>query len=174
MFFDDFETLLELIIPIPEQILIIRDFNWHVDDINDSAACRFLGLLEVAGLHKHVDKPTYDSNHTLDLVISRQNSDIVSNVNVVGGLPSFHDAVTCLLNFQPPKLSKKTLTYRKTRAREIDIENLMSDIEESALCKKHATYLIDLVDQLNSVLHELLNIHAPVVTKTVTVCSQAP
>ena len=69
MFFEDFETLLELIIPIPEQILIIGDLNWHVDDINDSAACRFLGLLEAAGLQQHVDKPTYDSNHTLALVM---------------------------------------------------------------------------------------------------------
>ena len=50
----------------------------------------------------------------------------------------------------------------------------MRDIEESVLCKEPATNLIDLVDQFDSVLHELLNIHAPVVTKTVTVRSQAP
>ena len=57
-----------------EPLLIVGDFNIHVDIPRDPNAIRFLDLLSSMGLDQHVDKPTHTSGHTLDLIITR-NSD---------------------------------------------------------------------------------------------------
>ena len=87
---------------MPEQVFLAGDFNWHVDEISDRSARNFLQLLDVAGLQQSVHIITHDKGHTLDLVISRLDSSLVSDVNVIDRLPSDHKAVTCLLNLQPP------------------------------------------------------------------------
>jgi hypothetical protein len=171
VFFDDFETFLEQIIPTPVQILITGDFNWHLDDVNDTSACKFLELLEAVGLQQHVHEPTHDSGHILDPTISRQDSNLVSDVNL-SRLPSDHRAVICYLDLQPPAAVKKKLTYRKLR--EINIPKLTADIKQSSLCTEPANNLNDLVLQFDTTLLQLLDSHAPVVTKTVTVRSQSP
>jgi hypothetical protein len=60
-----------------EPLLIVGDFNIHVDIPRDPNAIRFLDLLSSMGLDQHVDKsdmPTHTSGHILDLIITR-NSD---------------------------------------------------------------------------------------------------
>jgi len=91
---------------------------------------------------------------------------------LLNSLPSDHKAVTCLLNLQPPPAVKKTLTYRKLR--DINFAELSVDIEQSSLCHDPSKNLSDLAVQFDAVLLELLDSHAPLVTKTVTVRSTAP
>lgn len=54
-----------------QPLMIIGDFNIHVDDPNDVYAVEFLDLLESMRLMQHVDVPTHEQGHTLDLVITR-------------------------------------------------------------------------------------------------------
>lgn len=65
-----FPHLLELLLPTPSKLLIIGDFNIHVDSKLDSAVQRFVSLLESCDLLQHVSGPTHNSGHTLDLVVS--------------------------------------------------------------------------------------------------------
>ena len=94
MFLEDFGTLLEVIVPMPEQVFLVGDSNWHVDETSDRSARNFLQFFDAAGLQQSVNTITHDKGHTLDLVISRLDSSLVSDVNVIGGLPSDHKAVT--------------------------------------------------------------------------------
>ena len=46
-----------------ERLLVLGDFNIHVDVPNDIDAVKFLGLLESLGLEQHVPEPTYIWSH---------------------------------------------------------------------------------------------------------------
>ena len=52
-------------------MLVLGDFNIHVDVPNDIDAVKFLDLLESLGLKQHVTEATHIFGRTLDLVITR-------------------------------------------------------------------------------------------------------
>ena len=70
MFFKDFSTLLESVSIYSGNILVVRDFNFHVDQPDDHNASVFLDLLDSADLEHHVTEATHKKRHTLDLVIT--------------------------------------------------------------------------------------------------------
>ena len=54
-----------------ERLLVLGDFNIHVDVPNGIDAVKFLDLLESLGLEQHVTEPTHIFGHR-DLVITRR------------------------------------------------------------------------------------------------------
>ncbi len=64
------DSVLSLVCIKFERILILGDFNIHIDK-NDSTMTRdFLSLLDCFDLKQLVDCPTHIKGHTLDLVIT--------------------------------------------------------------------------------------------------------
>ena len=53
-----------------EKVIIVGDFNIHVDVNNDCLASAFTSLLDSIGFSQNVNKPTHSFNHTLDLVLT--------------------------------------------------------------------------------------------------------
>ena len=51
-------------------LLIAGDFNFHLDDLNNKHAKRFVDILDGFGLQQHVKGPTHNKGHTLDLIIT--------------------------------------------------------------------------------------------------------
>ena len=51
------------------------DLNFHVNDLEDTTAKRFLDLLDSFGLRQNVCGATHISGHTLDLVISNSSDE---------------------------------------------------------------------------------------------------
>ena len=45
-------------------MLVLEDFNIHVDVLNDIDAVKFLDLLESLGFEQHVTKPTHIFSRT--------------------------------------------------------------------------------------------------------------
>ena len=52
LFFDEFGCFIELLVTIPGPLVLLGDLNFHVDMANDSAASRFLNLLETFDLQQ--------------------------------------------------------------------------------------------------------------------------
>ncbi|KAK0145181.1 hypothetical protein N1851_015913 [Merluccius polli] len=50
--------------------MVIGDFNLHVDNAADSKAAEFLNMLSSMDFTQHVNGPTHNRSHTLDLVIT--------------------------------------------------------------------------------------------------------
>ena len=73
---------LDQIITNPKPIIIFGDFNIQFNLPSDLAALKFLDLLETFGLKQHVNLATHRCGHTLDLMITRSDDDLVSNFNV--------------------------------------------------------------------------------------------
>ena len=69
LFYEEFSRLLEHILARwSGDLLIVGDFNFHLDDLNNRHAKRFV---DGFGLQQHVKGPTHKKGHTLDLIITR-------------------------------------------------------------------------------------------------------
>ena len=95
LFFDEFSTLLEEVVVCSEELLIIGDFNFHMDDTADRYAAQFGSLLDLFNLKQHVTVPTHRSGHISDLVISRMDAEAlkVNELVVMEQLISDHKAI---------------------------------------------------------------------------------
>ena len=168
----DFSSFLESMTFANSNLLLVGDFNVHVDDAEDREAVQFLEVLESCGLKQHVWEPTHVRGHTLDLVITRKDINLVSEVSTHRHLPSDHYAVTCYVDIARPPSSKRTLTIRDIRR--IDIDEFKNDIVKSPLFINPEVDLEKRTVQYNSVLTRLLDIHAPLVTRSITLRPNAP
>lgn len=52
------------------RIVIVGDFNMHIDDVSDKFATDFINITESFNLIQYVTSPTPIRRHTLDLVFS--------------------------------------------------------------------------------------------------------
>ena len=168
LFYEEFSRLLEKTLAVhPGPVIFIGDFNFHVDDPNDYQAKRFTDLLRSFDLKQHVDGITHKDGHTLDLVITRSDDSLIRKLSIRDPAISDHRAVHCELNLQKPIYAKKTVQYRELRS--IDFDCFSEEVRASALFNHPSSDLQTLVSRYNSVLSALLDKHAPLKSKCVTI-----
>ena len=173
LFFEEFSRLLERILAESSgHILLIGDFNFHVNDTTDGYANRFNNILNAFDLKQHVRDKTHKDGHTLDLVITRSDDLLVKQLCVQDPVISDHSAIHCDLFLQKPKFTKKYVEFRKLR--NMNSESFLQDILDSNLFKEPPSNLNSFVAEYNNVLHELINKHAPLKNKLVTVRPSSP
>ena len=68
-FLTDFSDFLSSIIKL-DRVIIVGDFNIHVDDDSCKNALEFVNITESFNFTQHVSGPTHSKGHTLDLVFS--------------------------------------------------------------------------------------------------------
>ena len=95
-------------------LIYMGDFNIWVDDIRNNDAQNFLRLLNKFSLVNLVNKPTYNSGHTLDLVITKSHHSLVKSLNV-DTINTFSDQRNVIfhLNFNYAKVERKIIRFRK-------------------------------------------------------------
>ena len=159
-FLSDFSTLLEDLATSPSDLLVTGDFNFHFDQPTDSSVSSFLSLLDTFDLIQHVDHPTHQSGHILDLLISRKTSSSISSVFSINPHLSDHSAVMSVLNIpalpRSPRITKLVRNFKS-----IDIASFSNDILSSSLYTAPVTSLDAFVSQFHSTLSTLLDKHAP-------------
>ena len=79
LFFDEFASYLAYIVMASGYLLIVGDFNFHVDSQNN-AGRRFTGLLHLFNLRQRVNDSTNKNSHTLDLIITREEQSFIKNL----------------------------------------------------------------------------------------------
>ncbi|KAA0724041.1 putative RNA-directed DNA polymerase from transposon X-element [Triplophysa tibetana] len=96
-FLIEFADFLSDLLVNVDKVLIVGDFNIHVDSPNDPLAVVFKELLDSCGVTQYINRPTHRLNHTLDLIISHgadlTNIDIIPQSDDV----SDHYLITCTL-----------------------------------------------------------------------------
>jgi len=172
LFYEEFSRLIEQTADSPGGLLIVGDFNLHVDDVDNFQAKRFMDILESYNLRQHVTEVTHISGHTLDLVITKSNDAFLSGVSTFDPVISDHSAVNINLLLQKSQFKKKTITYRKLHS--IDYNTFCNDITDSPLIMEPSSDLDVLVDQYDNVLRSLLDCHAPTKQRIITVRPSAP
>jgi hypothetical protein len=155
------------------ELLIMGDFNIHLDVRNDANAIAMNELLESLNLQQHIHEPTHIKGHTLDLVISRQSDEpFLTNIRVCDTHFSDHFAITLDVALSKPAKPTKVIKYRKLKT--IDIDKFVKDIKNSELITNPSESLPEMVSQYDSVLRNLLDKHAPVIEKCIVLRPQTP
>ena len=171
-FLSDIAEYLESIVLSSERLLIVGDMNIHMDVPDDADAIKFLDLLECMGLTQHVITPTHRSGHSLVLIITQDLDGLVQTPPISDSFLSDHCTVLSELTLRMPATTVKEVCYRKTKA--IDIEAFKDDLRKSRLCQDPPVVLTDLVSCYGSTMTSLLDKHAPLQKKTITVRPRVP
>ena len=126
----------------------------------------YLVFWESFNLHQCLDFPTHIHGHSLDLMICSSGCNVLSVST--SGLILDHFSVVSDLQI-PSSLSRtvpQTIKYRKLLS--INIEAFKADTKNSELIGYPKTKATGLAQQYDSVLHTLINLHAPLVTKKIS------
>ena len=175
VFYEEFNSLMELVMASQSDILVAGDFNFHVDNLSDPDAKKFLDCINSFGLQQLVTEPTHIKGHTLDLLFTNQpdpEKNWVTDVLIHPDMPSDHFGISCIIGQDKPAKRTKTIKSRKLKG--IVIDDLRLDIESSSLVCTPADNLENMCSQYEEVLTQLLDKHAPIKSRTVTDRTYAP
>ena len=114
-FLDEFTDWIAEYIMNDTNVIMLGDFNLHVNDSNDDNAMNFIESTQALALEQQVKFPTYTSGNTLDLVL----------MELFNGL-KIHCIVKCNLTIKRPDITRKVLSYRKLK--DINIQHMINSI----------------------------------------------
>ena len=122
---DLFDLLLDNIVQDRGKLILVGDFNIHVDDHNNPDTITFNDFMENIGIRNHINFTMHTSHHTLDLVLMDGNDRLGSRVGL-GHYLSDNCFVDMIIKagIDPPPA--KQITYRKLK--NIDITNFNIDV----------------------------------------------
>lgn len=163
-FINDFSTLLESVVTSPLELILLGDFNFHIDVQGDHYSSQLLSLFDTFDLHQHITSPTQANCHTLDLLLSRNSTNTcISEVDLVNPGLSDHSAILFKLPFKRLSTSTRVVkTIRKFSA--INTNDFSTDIISSSLYTQPADTLSKFSLQFDQCLSTILDKHAPLTT----------
>ena len=106
MFMDEFPQFLADAVLTAGKLLIMGDFNIHMNSENRESE-QFKALLDTYNLSQHVSSPTYRRGRILDLVLTRTNDQTLHDLSVTNPLISDHCAVLFSLHTSRPPCPRK-------------------------------------------------------------------
>ena len=127
---------------------------------------------EAAGYHPDAARLkglTHERGHTLDLVITRQEDDLVASCDIGAFIPD-HNSLHVTLNCSKTHPPRKTITYRSVSS--VNVSLVGNDI--SSLLSHFLNNLDEAVELYNKVLLDVMDIHAPLKQCTVVDHPQHP
>ena len=116
MFFDQFSDFLEHSDSLPGKILLMGDFNFHFENVENNNSRKMHDIICMFNLTQSVSEPTHNQGHLLDLVFSKQSDNIFICINLHHGLTSDRTAILCKLDVSVPVLSRTDALKRLTPA----------------------------------------------------------
>ena len=175
-FWKNWNKLLESFSSSKCDLLLVGDLNFHLDIKDEAETKLFHSSLEEFGLVQLINEPTHVQNHTLDVMIKHEGSNIVSTVNVTdpglcntqGKVTNDHFALIAFLNLKKVKIAPKTIKYRNFNSIDINLfsekliaSNLLNEEYRENISAQMLNNLYD--DTLKQILDEV----APVQIKVV-------
>ena len=169
-FLDEFSDYLSQLVTCTGEPLIVGDFNLHMNVSADRDAAEFLSVLSSTGLMQHVSTSTYRNSHTLDLVISKLNSQLVDWWRSTDeGFPD-HFPVYAELSMTKPSFPRQQVTSRKIRG--ITQDSLRAAVLATPLVNNtrlNSLSLDEMVAMYNDELRSIMNVLAPLKTRTLVI-----
>ena len=158
-FCQELPTYLEQNINNTGDTLLMGDLNIHTNDPGNQDTIIFEDTIESLGLRNQVSFPAHRLQNTLDIIITTEDWDIISDTHQCS-LFSDHYIVHYTLTTPSKLIELKRISYRKTK--DISINHL-------ALPPNHDHNSPDIIaDNYNKALTEVMDKLAPIKTKTVS------
>ena len=112
-FITEFTEFLTEATPKHNNILILGDFNIHINDLKDADSCLLLDTISAFNLKQHVDIPMYNLGHTLDLIIMENSEEYQVEKIIPGPYISDHWFITMQLTECKLKVQQLLTKHRK-------------------------------------------------------------
>ena len=168
-FVEEFTVWLANISGSFSNMIVLGDFNIHINDENDNEASIFVDTMTALGFNQHVSFPMHRAGNILDLVFTETCNSIEVKTCTPGPIFSDHTAIEIVVTQPIQYIQKRLIKYRKLM--DININQLTNDLEVSNIINGP---IDDMVDELESKLLQALDKHAPEKTKMVTVRHRLP
>ena len=171
-FLAEFGALLETLALDSANLIIVGDFNIHMDDpTSRTGTANMFDLLAENNLTQRVYGSTHRGGHTLDLILTRATESTASNVRCSDPGISYHKAIVCSLHVGKPPAVRKLVSVRNYKL--INVDNLCKDLLESHDLQSLPDDVESAALQYDSTLRTIIDKHAPVKSKAITIRSEA-
>ena len=129
-------------------------------------------MLNGFNTEQHVSEATHKNGNYPDLLITRSGDNYISDVRIMPGLTN-PKPIHSQVKLKKPSFEQNEITYRKLRA--VNIEALQTDIKSSTLLSDYSDIdLMPLEGNFEITLTNLLDTHAPIKKRTITLRPYAP
>ena len=169
MFWEQFSDLLESYVSC-DRLFVVGDLNVHFDKPSDPTTSVLNVVLDNLSLRQLVNVPAHRRGHTLDWLKTNIATDML-DLTVVDMLLSDHFVISFDLLLRKPVREKRTIIPQNIRA--IDMHDFRTDVD-NLLGSATQSNSTDPLGVYNTCLRQLLDRHAPLVTRTVTDRTSAP
>ena len=172
-FLEDFEVFLEELSIIPDNVVLLGDYNIHVDEPDKSETRKFNDILASNGFCQLISGPTHKKGHTLDLLLTNENDHIIQRHEVLPQYYSDHRFITCSLNHMKPPPAKVVISSRQ-------FGKMKPEHFTDLLSKRLSDFPFDsedpdvLTDAYESITLSVLNEVCPITTRERTIRSRLP
>ena len=166
-FLDQLTNLLSHVIPKHRDIIIMGDFNIHINNLEDRDAQILNDTLKAFNLRQHINIPTHNLGHTIDLIITPNN---YTGSLVPGSYISDHRMITLSTNIPKPKA--KAETKKVCSLTDNKIQQFTKVFNNAAIL--NTNNLDEATNQLNSEILRTLDKIAPQQIKKITARIRKP
>ena len=130
--------------------------------------------------NSHVNEPTHQKGHTLDVVITKDSNDIISKLEVTdpvlcdnaGNISGYHYAISFFAQMLKPHPHHRTVNLRKLRA--IDVNSFKQCIRQHSKLQEVELPLDALIANNSDSLKGIIDLQAPLLNRTITLRPHAP
>ena len=164
-FCQEHTTYLEQNINSTGDTLLMGDLNIHTNDPENQDTITFDDTIESVGLRIQVNFPTHRLHNTLDIIITAEDSSIISDTHQ-GSLFSDHYIVHYVLTTPSKLIELKRISYRKTK--DISIDHLKNEINLALPTNQDHNPPDTIVQNYSKALMKVMDKLAPVKTETVS------
>ena len=99
-----------------KNIVILGDFNLHVNDKVDTDAEQFIDMVDASGLKQWVGIPIHKLENTLDLIITELAAEVqIKNVHCRPYI-SYHCLITCMFNLPKTNINSNPINTEISRS----------------------------------------------------------
>ena len=164
MFLDEFADYMENFLTANYNIVIAGGFNLHIDNAKDPEAQLFTDMIAALGLHCHVNFPTHETGHSLDLIFTETLGEMKITRCNPGTYLSDHCTIECLLSLKKCNMQKKEIKYRKLK-----LTDPMAFSQHIKLDGYEELSLDKMVEVLGKNLQDAIDALAPIKSRTILV-----
>ena len=171
-FLEDLATVLEDNINHTGEIILLGDYNIKVNDDQCMDSINLSDFLDSFGLHNSITFPTHRLQNTLDLVITRQDRNLIRNCKQ-DTLFSDHYLITFDITTSLPKDNRTTISFRKIK--DMDFTNFRCHIVRGFTNADLKSLSVnETVNLYNTTLQEAIDKFASIKVKSVNPRKKIP
>ena len=127
LFYKEFENTLGILATYKEEVLILGDFSFHLEQSDNTDAQTVLNILRSHGFESSTNQPTHNQGGWLDVIASRKSV----NINYIDSGISDHKLLLCSCEVLKPPPIYRQLQIRRWNF--LDTEKFIQELKLSPL-----------------------------------------